>query len=557
MTLFQCNRMKLPISLCSVIPILPSHHGPKTAVKAIAMRPLKTCCIGNTNRLLQTIRVNLPFEAICFAEPSLSLCLGGTGSVFTLDNPPRALQAYNAFLLASGGGFFGGSSLNSFTSLGNTVSKPPKSTNLSFVGDVFVADALSSNTSTGLLVASSTGDGLKTGEPLILLYTTSNYSDWEFDSVWYRANVSSGPRVECPSIYSLDDQELLIHSAPADGKTHWALGSSTKSGFVTTTTGILDYGSAYAGRAFFDHFGRLLVMFYVNDGLPASMQAQQGYANYQSLPRVLSVANGQVVSTPVAELDSLVDSTEHLNFEVSHGNWTGLTGTRASRYQLEFTIKANSPDGLVHLDLLSNNNQTEYTRLTLSQSNTGLGCLNSSFLQNTDHPGDDLDHITLTGANATAEHCLSLCCQRSGCVAMVFAHPQPGTQEDVCWLKSSITSPKSLANVTSAVVASQTTTLTLDTTRASSLPEAPGQVISMDVQGTPQVSAIADSGWSSTVSLDIIIDNSIIEVFGGNRAMTTSVHPQSDDVSRVMVHAINAQVAISGTHKVLAVGEAL
>ena len=46
-------------------------------------------------------------------------------------------------------------------------------------------------------------------------------------------------------------------------------------------------GSAYAGRAFTDHFGRLIIMFYVPDGLSASMQARQGYANTQSLPRVV------------------------------------------------------------------------------------------------------------------------------------------------------------------------------------------------------------------------------------------------------------------------------
>eukprot|EP00730_Choanoeca_flexa_P007925 TRINITY_DN12415_c3_g1_i5.p1 TRINITY_DN12415_c3_g1~~TRINITY_DN12415_c3_g1_i5.p1 ORF type:complete len:292 (+),score=36.55 TRINITY_DN12415_c3_g1_i5:129-1004(+) len=243
----------------------------------------------------------------------------------------------------------------------------------------------------------------------------------------------------------------------------------------------------------------------------------------------------------------------NINFEVNSGNWSSSIGTLTSRYQLTIAIASTTADAAVHLDLLSNANHTEYTRITLTEHDI-QACTNTTMTENVDHAGDDLQEIPLSGANATAEHCLQLCCQTNSCEGFVFAHPQPHTSQDICWLKSAITASHSLPNVTSGIIGLGTAQLALDTTRASSLPSVPGRVVTANITGSRGgYRTNLHAGWSLTINLDIVVDNSVIEVFAadGSVAMTTNVHPQTQDLSFIHVEAKNARVQVTGTQTAL------
>lgn len=175
------------------------------------------------------------FEAPALPPPSAP----GTGSVV-----PLAYVAANASGLPVGTGaalFTSGASLalssikdallvNWTAVTGPVVPNPPPSSNCSMIGDVSVASRVNAGGVPlwQMVIGSSTGDGMKTGDPALLLYESQDLKTWwggvvsasacghpsdapppfpplsrRFISVLYIGPASNGPRMEVPVLPSL------------------------------------------------------------------------------------------------------------------------------------------------------------------------------------------------------------------------------------------------------------------------------------------------------------------------------------------------------------------
>ncbi len=95
----------------------------------------------------------------------------------------------------------------------------------SWTGDVYVR---ARGLGWDAVVGSSSGDGFKTGAPLVLLYQSLDLKVWEFVSVLYAGVDTDGPRMECPMYAPLTDVAggpmLLLGSAPSTAQSYYLVG---------------------------------------------------------------------------------------------------------------------------------------------------------------------------------------------------------------------------------------------------------------------------------------------------------------------------------------------
>ena len=224
------------------------------------------------------------------------------------------------------------------------------------------------------VISGSTGDGFKTGAPLLLNYASSDLVHWTFSSVLFEGSSDCGPRAECANYFELDGAMVLLVSCPSKGNdklcqrddaasakdavsrrhgvlpssaghTMWYIGTENATkGFVPSASGIIDNGDAYAGEhalsrccrrccrdchsqrhtaelidppasfpclsnnntaasTALDEDNRRLIMLWARDGLTPTDQQASGYANWESLPRELSIdGNGYLASKPIEDL---------------------------------------------------------------------------------------------------------------------------------------------------------------------------------------------------------------------------------------------------------------
>jgi beta-fructofuranosidase len=110
---------------------------------------------------------------------------------------------------------------------------------------------------------------------------------------------------ECPDFFELDGQHVLIHST--EGKTMWQIGTldQTALRFQPESEGLLDHGAYYAPKSQLDAHGNRILWAFLPETRPPAEHGAAGWACCMSLPRQLSISNGQLVMEPVAQLASL------------------------------------------------------------------------------------------------------------------------------------------------------------------------------------------------------------------------------------------------------------
>lgn len=152
---------------------------------------------------------------------------------------------------------------------------------------------------------------------LVLLYRSSNLTEWEFVRVLLAGNEQASPFFyegamwECPNLLNFGDRRALIISVQdAQWRPRHAayfVGSYHDHRFTPDVGAVLVYGDAfYAPQATRLADGRILLFGWLRERRPEAAARAAGWSGCMSLPLVVTLqANGKLRLTPAPELAAL------------------------------------------------------------------------------------------------------------------------------------------------------------------------------------------------------------------------------------------------------------
>jgi beta-fructofuranosidase len=154
----------------------------------------------------------------------------------------------------------------------------------------------------------------------VLLYRSSDFRHWEYLHPMAQGKplsdvhdvVGSGEMWECPDFFPLDGKHVLIHST--GGRTLWQIGTLDQATmlFHAESEGDLDRGAYYAPKSQLDAHGNRILWGWITETRPQAEYAAAGWSGMMSLPRRLSIADGQLVMEPAPEAASLLATTARM-----------------------------------------------------------------------------------------------------------------------------------------------------------------------------------------------------------------------------------------------------
>lgn len=227
------------------------------------------------------------------------------------------------------------------------------------------------------------GSGIARKGGMVLLYRSPDLRTWEYmhplaEGTWAGKTgpdpVDTGEMWECPDFFPLTDtatraeKHVLIHSS--EGKVLWQSGTLDRSSmrFTAEKTGELDYGRVgqnrvtyYAPKTQLDARGDRILWGWISETRPEAEYSRAGWSGLMSLPRVLTLHDGELqmtVAPQVARLRSPAARPDRVHEFLA-------TMTRSSGPAANYLVKdASGP----LLNLRSNPTQDQRT-LHISFSN--------------------------------------------------------------------------------------------------------------------------------------------------------------------------------------------
>jgi beta-fructofuranosidase len=168
-----------------------------------------------------------------------------------------------------------------------------------------------------LIVASGergAGGSERSGGGEVLLYRSADFRHWEYLHPMAQGKpngkqgtdpVDSGEMWECPDFFPLDGKHVLIHST--ERRTLWQIGTLDPATmlFHAENEGLLDHGAYYAPKSQLDAHGNRILWGWITETRPEAEYRAAGWSGMMSLPRRLSISNGQLVMEPAPEIASL------------------------------------------------------------------------------------------------------------------------------------------------------------------------------------------------------------------------------------------------------------
>lgn len=190
------------------------------------------------------------------------------------------------------------------------------------------------------------------GRGRVQLYASHDLRSWDHVGVLVEGDGATGPMWECPDLFPLGDEWVLLYSAA--GAVHYQVGSYDGTRFVARARGLLDAGpDLYAAQHYRDERGRdLLVGWMSHWAMSKEPTRLNGWAGAQSATRELFLRlDGTLGSKPVRELERLrrqVATRGRLPHRISSG--TTVPIARGDALDLEVTLDlARSSTALLRL----------------------------------------------------------------------------------------------------------------------------------------------------------------------------------------------------------------
>jgi beta-fructofuranosidase len=226
------------------------------------------------------------------------------------------------------------------------------------------------------------------GNGLIILYRSDNLEQWTYVNVIAASGGQLGDNWECPDLFQLDDQDVLMLSPqrmPAQGEAYRNLHSTMSIiGKLDLTTGLfhaeqyapIDHGfDYYAPQTTQDDNGRRIVIAWM-DMWESEMPTQQDHrwAGAMSLPREVLMKDGRILYRPLKEIELYRTNAYSLdNLEVIG---TQNIEAHGDSYELQIIFEADQASEFgVKLRTGAGKNGIEETVLSYDME-TGMICFN-------------------------------------------------------------------------------------------------------------------------------------------------------------------------------------
>lgn len=203
------------------------------------------------------------------------------------------------------------------------------------------------------------GSGIEGVGGTTLRYRSDDLHEWTYLGPLLTGDwEGAGDMWECPELLNLGEKTLLHVSNYED--VPYYLGTVRDGRLEREKSGILDHGDFYAPQTLHDSSGRPLTLGWVMEARSERAQWDAGWSGALSLPRVLSLEEGELRQRPAAEIEALRGSHERFDsYGISDGQRQVLQ-TRGKALELSLTVDLGTADevGLVLRETVDNEERT-------------------------------------------------------------------------------------------------------------------------------------------------------------------------------------------------------
>jgi beta-fructofuranosidase len=186
------------------------------------------------------------------------------------------------------------------------------------------------------------GSGIDRRGGAALLYRSEDLLNWEYCHPFLTSDWrEDGPMWECPELLRFDDGDLLHVSNYSEVVYFTGEYDTGRQRFEPSGRGVLDHGVFYAPQSFEDDDGRTLMFGWLKEDRSREAQWNAGWSGAMSLPRVVSLDDGELQLSLPQELERLRGT--HHRFEdlaVSPEERDLLPGVSGGALELRATVDA-------------------------------------------------------------------------------------------------------------------------------------------------------------------------------------------------------------------------
>lgn len=181
------------------------------------------------------------------------------------------------------------------------------------------------------------------GKPSAVKYISSDLKNWTYDGILFQEQNPIYGVLECPDFFFMDGAYVLIagyiyaDTSRTDARdTKYYIGTYENGCFTPVQEGFLDYGKDFYAPQTFEYQGRR-ICFGWNCCVPQMHAEEPGGSNGTlSLPRLLSIKNGQLLTSVCPEITSLFSPRQ-----TSGPYYLKLKGTRSDCDTELFLVSGN------------------------------------------------------------------------------------------------------------------------------------------------------------------------------------------------------------------------
>jgi beta-fructofuranosidase len=186
------------------------------------------------------------------------------------------------------------------------------------------------------------GAGIRFRGGAILLYRSPDLYQWEYlGPICAGRSAETGETWECPDLFALGDQHVLLISPIPLRRAIYMIGSFDGRTFTPHSDGDVDAGGhLYAPLSFWDDQGRRIMIGWLWEGRTLDAQIAAGWAGVMSLPRILHIgSNGRLLADPIPELEQLRWHHRHYHaIELPSESLITLDATAGTLIEVVITI---------------------------------------------------------------------------------------------------------------------------------------------------------------------------------------------------------------------------
>lgn len=195
----------------------------------------------------------------------------------------------------------------------------------------------------------------------VLIYRSEDLMKWAYLNILLKTTKEE-VIWECPNYLKFEDEDVLVYS-PAN-MVHYAIGKrNDQQTFDVRTLEILDYSGMdgfYAPNTFIDEKGRKIMIGWLTETARGTLEVPGQWKGVQSIPRVLTMEQGELKMRPIPELETIRGVGEIIFFQEVTEVLPIDTHSKAMEILLEVPVTEETS---FSLDVFVSASGTERTRI--------------------------------------------------------------------------------------------------------------------------------------------------------------------------------------------------